>query len=69
MLNAIWQRIADEPAFTLALVQAALALFVGFGLRLSAEQIALIVAFSAAFLGWITRSVVVPARNVEELDD
>lgn len=49
-----------EPALILAAIQAALALAVGFGLKLSPEQIALILAFSAAVFGVITRSRVTP---------
>lgn len=68
IFEAIWSRITDEPAFTLALVQAALALFVGFGLQLTPEQMALILAFTAALLGWITRSQVTPTKYVEPGD-
>ena len=67
ILSAIWERLTDEPAFTLALVQAALALAVGFGLHLTPEQMALLLAFTAALLGWITRSNVVPSKNVVDL--
>lgn len=52
-----------EPAATLAVVQAALALAVGFGLDLSAEQVGLILAFTAAVLGWITRTQVTPVKS------
>lgn len=50
-----------EPAMTIAVVQAVLVLLVSFGLSLSAEQTAAILAASAAVLGWITRSKVTPA--------
>lgn len=53
----LWGR---EPALILGLVQAALALGVGFGLKVSIEQMALIMAFSAAVLGVWTRSKVTP---------
>lgn len=49
-----------EPALLLALIQAALALLVGFGLNLTAEQMALLMAFSAALAGFIVRSRVTP---------
>lgn len=52
-----------EPALILAAIQAALALAVGFGLNLSAEQITLILAFSAAVFGVITRQNVTPAQG------
>lgn len=61
ILNAIWDRITGEPAMTLALIQSALALVVGFGLQLTGEQVAGILALTAAFLGWLTRSKVTPA--------
>ena len=54
----IWTR---EPAMVLAVVQAALALGIGFGLRVTPEQMALVMALAAAVLGWITRSRVSPA--------
>ena len=55
------ERIEQEPALTLAMVQAAVALAVGFGLPVTPEQVSLIVAFSAAVLGWVTRTQVTPA--------
>lgn len=54
------ERIQQEPALTLGMVQALIALAVGFGLELSAEQVALTVAFTAAVLSWVTRSNVTP---------
>ena len=54
----IWTR---EPAMVLAVVQAALALGIGFGLRVTPEQMALVMALAAAVLGLITRSRVSPA--------
>lgn len=49
-----------EPAMWMAAIQAALALGVGFGLSLTNEQMASLLAFSAAVLGLITRSQVTP---------
>lgn len=60
-MDAIVARIKDEPVLTLALVQAAVAMAVGFGLAWSGEQVALTTAFAAAVLGWIARSKVSPA--------
>lgn len=54
----LWDR---EPALILGLIQSALALAVGFGLNLSGDQVALIMAFSAALIAVITRSQVTPA--------
>lgn len=49
-----------EPVLVLALVQTVLALVAAFGLNLSAEQVAAIMAFSAAALGFVARSKVSP---------
>ena len=57
---AIWSRITDEPVLTLSVIQAGLALLVGFGLGWTGEQVALSVSFSAAVLGWIARRQVTP---------
>ena len=59
-MNAIIDRIKNEPVLTLALVQAGVAMAVGFGLAWTGEQVALVTAFSAAVLGWIARSRVSP---------
>lgn len=62
---SIWSFIRDrEPAMIAALVQAGLALAVAFGLDLSAEQIAALVAVSAAVFGLLTRQVVTPTAKV-----
>lgn len=55
----LWNR---EPAMILAVLQTLLALLIGFGLKLSGDQVALIMAFSAALLGLITRSQVTPVQ-------
>lgn len=60
MVGKIFNR---EPAMFLALIQSGLALAVGFGLHLTSEQMALIMAFSAALVGFITRSQVVPLKG------
>ena len=58
-IASLWGR---EPAMILAVVQAALALVVAFGVGLSAEQTGAVLALSAAVLGLLTRSQVTPAR-------
>lgn len=60
MLDKLKDLIAGEPVLTLALVQSALALAVGFGLKLTPEQISLLLAFTSALLGFIARSKVTP---------
>lgn len=52
-----------EPALIIGLVQALLALAVGFGLELTAEQTALILAATAAVLSVVTRSQVTPVAD------
>ena len=49
-----------EPALILAAVQAVLAVAIGFGLDVTPEQLALILAATAAILGVVTRSKVTP---------
>lgn len=53
----LWGR---EPALILAALSAMIALAVGFGLPVTAEQEALIVAAVSAVIGVITRSRVTP---------
>ena len=60
-MTKLWGR---EPALILAAIQAAVALAVGFGLPVTPEQVALIVAFSAAALGVVVRSQVTPLGSV-----
>jgi hypothetical protein len=55
--GTIWGR---EPAMVLALVQAAIALVVAFGLNVAPDQIGAILAVTAVVLGLITRSQVSP---------
>jgi hypothetical protein len=52
-----------EPVLVLAAVQAIVALAVGFGLPLSAEQVSLVVAASAAVLGFVARQQVTPQHG------
>jgi hypothetical protein len=49
-----------EPALILAAVQAILAVAIGFGVDITTEQLALILAATAAVLGLVTRSKVTP---------
>ncbi|MCB9377070.1 MAG: hypothetical protein H6515_14540 [Microthrixaceae bacterium] len=60
----IAQRIAREPALVAGLVQSLIALFVAFGLDLTADQIATILAVTAAVLALVTRALVSPAAEV-----
>lgn len=49
-----------EPALILGMIQALIALGVGFGLELSSEQMGLLMAASAAVIGFWTRTKVSP---------
>lgn len=60
MLKTLWSAIQAEPVTVQALVQSAIALGSAFGLHLSAEQIAAVLAFSAMVLSVLTRQVVTP---------
>jgi uncharacterized protein (DUF697 family) len=57
-IGNLWGR---EPAMVLAFVQAVIVLGVAFGLKLTPEQTAAILAVTAVVLGLITRSQVSPA--------
>jgi hypothetical protein len=52
-----------EPVVIAGLIQAALALAVSFGLKLSPEQIGAIMAFTAAALALLLRSRVTPVSK------
>jgi uncharacterized membrane protein len=54
----MWGR---EPVLILAVVQAVLGLLVAFGFNLSGEQVAAVMAVTAAVLGFVARSRVSPA--------
>lgn len=53
----LWGR---QPVYILAVVQAALALAVGFGLNLSGDQVALVMALATAVVALITNRHVTP---------
>jgi len=52
--------LGREPALVLGLIQAAIALGIGFGLHVSPEQFGLIMAFCAAAAAVIVRQQVTP---------
>jgi hypothetical protein len=52
-----------EPALIIGVVQALVALAVGFGLDITEEQVGLILAGVAAVLALVTRSQVTPASK------
>lgn len=55
--------LGREPALILGLIQAVLALAIGFGLDISPEQFGLIMAASAALAAVIVRSQVTPTSK------
>lgn len=57
-MGTLWGR---EPAMVVAFVQAVIVLGVSFGLHLTPEQTAAILAVTAVALGLITRTQVAPA--------
>ena len=59
-LRWVQSMLQGEPVLTLAVVQAGIAMLVGFGLNWSGEQVALTTTFMAALLGWIARRRVMP---------
>ena len=55
--------IRQEPVMFQALIQAALALLISFGLKLNSTQVGAVVAFSAAIVSFWTRTKVTPMAN------
>ncbi len=55
--------LGREPVMFMALIQAGIALAVGFGLPVTPEQTGLILAFAAAVLGFIARQSVTPVQT------
>jgi acid phosphatase family membrane protein YuiD len=60
----MWERIKNNPAMVVATVEAVIVLFAAFGLKLSAEQVASIIALLTLVLGWFVRSQVTPTRKI-----
>lgn len=56
-----------EPAVILGVLQAALALAIGFGLKISPEQMGLIMAFAAAVVALVVRQNVFSQQSVEKI--
>jgi hypothetical protein len=65
-LSAAWKRIEEEPVAFQAVLQAALALSVSFGLELTDDQVASLLGFTALLLGFLTRRVVTPLANPKD---
>lgn len=56
--------ITNEPVAIVALVEAVLALVVAFGLDLSGEQVATIVAVTTTLLAVVARALVTPVAKL-----
>ena len=65
MSNAFVEKIRTEPVLVTALVQTALTLVAAFGLDLTAEQVAGIIAFTGAILAFVARAKVTSVRALE----
>lgn len=63
-MTSLWNR---EPTLILAVVSAGLALGMGFGLKITPQQMGLIMAFAAAVLGLINRSQVTSPSSLQNL--
>ena len=64
MLNVVKQ----EPVMFQAVIQAALALALSFGLKLSPGQVGAVLAFTAAVLSFWTRTQVTPTTNPKDAE-
>lgn len=63
VINALWQRVLEEPVYTQALVVAGIAMGTAFGLSWNGAQVGAVTAFSAAFLAFLTRKAVTPTAK------
>jgi hypothetical protein len=64
----MWKLIKEEPVALQTIIQAALALAISFGAKLSGGNVGAILAVSAAVLGFVTRKAVTPTAN-PKMDD
>lgn len=61
-------KLSTEPVAIVAAIEALLALAIGFGLDVTAEQMALIVAATTAVLALFVRSQVTPTVKVDSVN-
>jgi hypothetical protein len=61
----MWERILNEPVIVASVVQSGLALGMAFGLHLTPEQIASILAFTGTVLALLARAAVTPNQLAE----
>ena len=62
----MWKRILNEPVVITSLVSSAIALGIGFGLKVTPEQLSLIMAFVGTLLAFLARAAVTPNQLAEE---
>lgn len=62
---SVWER---EPVACSSAVAAALAVAIGFGVPITAQQASLITAFVVAVMGVIARSQVTPTASTQTVD-
>jgi hypothetical protein len=65
-MNGLKNLIQTEPALLVGLVQSAIGIGTAFGLGWTAEQVAIVLAFTGTLLSVIARSMVTPTVAVEQ---
>jgi ABC-type transporter Mla maintaining outer membrane lipid asymmetry permease subunit MlaE len=63
-MDALIERVRNEPVLVTALVSAILGLLIAFGLDLSDEQVGSIMALTGTLLAFVARRKVKPTRNL-----
>ena len=64
ILRWLWALVQVEPVGAQAVVQTGVTLAVAFGLHLTGDQVAAVVAFNVAILAFLTRKAVTPNPTV-----
>ena len=64
-MDGLKRLITDEPVMVQGLVQAGIAMLVGFGLGWTADQVALVLAFTATLLAVVARTFVTPTATFD----
>jgi hypothetical protein len=64
-MNGIKNLIQTEPVLLMGLVQSAIAMLTAFGLGWTAEQVALVLAFTQTLLSVIARGMVTPNQKFD----
>ena len=64
-MKALWEKMMNEPVLMLNLINVVLAAAVAFGLDLTMEQKAAIIAVTTAVLNIVARSQVTPTRKLK----